>query len=248
MAADISAPASARIGVIAAVLLLHVLVVLALIRGLAPDFSAAVVRDVTAAFTVTMPTPVPTPTPTPETGDANPAGNEGAAGRKAQPRPAEAPRPKVAIAPKSAPPVAGKGTENAAGARDSGEGTGAGKVGSGTGAGGSGDGQGAGGAARAVKIAGDINSSRDYPGAGRAERRGSQVVVALTVGTDGRVRGCRVVRASSNAEADRITCALASSRFRFRPATDRSGNPVESVYGWQQRWFDPRVESEEDEN
>lgn len=230
----------------ALVVLLHGLLLLALIRGFAPDFTAAVVREVTATFTVTVTTPPPSPTPT--ASDAQPAGNEGAAGKKAQPRPAEAPRPKVALATKAAPPVAGKGTENASGAREAGDGSGAGQAGSGTGAGGTGDGQGAGGAAKAVKIAGDINSARDYPRESRAARRGDHVVVALTVGTDGRVKGCRIVRPSRDPAADRITCDLATARFRFRPATDRGGSPVESVYGWQQRWFDPRETGQEDEN
>lgn len=240
MEADLSTPRPMRIGVVLFVALLHIAAVLALIRAFAPDFTAQVVEDVTEAFTVTITAPPPTPSPTPTRSDATPAGDEGTAGRKAQPRPAEAPRPQVDLARESAPPVAGKGTENAAGARDAGEGSGAGQSGSGTGAGGSGDGTGAGGAAKAVKIAGEINSARDYPRASRDLRLGDHVVVALTVGTDGRVRGCRVVRPSRDAEADRITCELATRRFRFRPATDRSGNAVESVYGWQQRWFDPR--------
>ena len=242
MVADLSAPKPARIGAMALVVLLHGLLLLALIRGFAPDFTAAVVREVTSTFTVTVTTPPPSPAPS--ASDAQPAGNEGAAGKKAQPRPAEAPKPKVALATKAAPPVAGKGTENASGAREAGDGSGAGQAGSGTGAGGTGDGQGAGGASKAVKIAGDINSARDYPRESRAARRGDHVVVALTVGTDGRVKGCRVVRASRDPAADRITCDLATARFRFRPATDRGGNPVESVYGWQQRWFDPRTETE----
>lgn len=246
MAADLSAPKPARLGAMVLVVVLHGLLLLALIRGFAPDFTAAVVRQVTETFTVTI--TAPPPSPTPSASDAKPAGNEGAAGRKAEPRPAEAPRPKVALAPKAAPPVAGKGTENASGARDVGEGSGAGQAGSGTGAGGSGDGQGAGGASKAVKIAGDINSARDYPRESRAARRGDHVVIALTVGTDGRAKGCRVVRPSRDPAADRITCDLATARFRFRAATDRSGNPVESVYGWQQRWFDPRAEEQENEN
>jgi len=44
---------------------------------------------------------------------------------------------------------------------------------------------------------------------------------------------------SPDAEADAITCRLARERFRFRPATDRAGNPIESEFGWQQRWFAP---------
>jgi protein TonB len=61
----------------------------------------------------------------------------------------------------------------------------------------------------------------------------------LTVGTDGRVRSCRIHKPSPDAEADAITCRLARERFRFRPATDRAGNPIESEFGWQQRWFAP---------
>jgi protein TonB len=73
----------------------------------------------------------------------------------------------------------------------------------------------------------------------RALRLGSSVIVVLTVGTDGRVRACRVHQPSPDAEADSITCRLAIQRFRFRPATDRAGNPIESEYGWQQRFFVP---------
>ena len=69
-------------------------------------------------------------------------------------------------------------------------------------------------------------------------RNGDYVIVALTVGTDGRVRACRVHRPSRDAAADRITCELATRRFRFKPATDRNGQPVEAVFGWQQRWFE----------
>ena len=104
---------------------------------------------------------------------------------------------------------------------------------------GTGSGQGAGGARKVEKIAGDIRSARDYPKAGREDRLGRRVVIAITVGVDGKPKACRIARASGNDEADRITCQLAVERFRFRPATDRNGNPVEAVYGWEQRWFAP---------
>ncbi len=117
-------------------------------------------------------------------------------------------------------------------------GTGGRNAGAGTGAGGSGDGAGS-GAGRAVKIAGDITATRDYPARTRNLRLGKSVVVVLTVGTDGRVHGCRIHQASPDPEADAITCRLATERFRFRPATDRAGNPIASEFGWQQRWFAP---------
>ena len=94
-------------------------------------------------------------------------------------------------------------------------------------------------AQKAVKIAGDITSTRDYPAASRASRLGTSVIVALVVGTDGRVKGCTVRKRSGDPEADGITCRLAIDRFRFRPALDQNGDPLESVYGWEQRFFAP---------
>ena len=101
-------------------------------------------------------------------------------------------------------------------------------------------GQGGGLIRKAEKIAGEINSARDYPKATRDLRIDSSVTIYMTVGTDGRARNCRVQRASRDAEADAITCRLAEQRFRFKPATDAAGNPVESTYGWRQKWFYPK--------
>lgn len=239
--ADLSAPKQTRWLVVALVAMIHVSVILGLIRAFAPDFSAKVTETVLATFNVTVVTP-PTPKPPPPPPAKGPemAGKAAEIGKKAVPKQAAAPKPKIAIATQAAPPIAGKGADNSAGARDRGLGTGAGGQGSGTGSGNGGDGQGGGGiATKAVKIAGDINSARDYPRESRELRIGDSVTVALTVGADGRVRACRVHRASKDPEADRITCRLATDRFRFKPAMDSAGNPVESVYGWQQRWFYP---------
>jgi protein TonB len=230
-----------RIGVALVVAVLHILAVFALFRAFAPDFTNLIARQVTQAFTVTVTTRTPPPPPEPSASAA--AGAAGDAGRKAEPREAAAPRPKLAISPIAAPPIAGKGNADSSGARDSGSGTGAGGPGGGTGSGNGGSGQG-GGVSSPVKIAGDINSARDYPRASRDLRIGDHVVVVLTVGTDGRASACRVQRPSRDPEADRITCRLAIERFRFRPATDAAGNPVTAVFGWQQRWFDPRAASE----
>lgn len=249
-AAELTPPGRIRIGAAVLVGLLHLAAIAILIRSLAPDFPEQDVRSVISVVTVEIaePSPTPTPTPPPEP-SPSPApakaaaaqGAEGEAGKKATPREVAAPRPKIAIATDTAPPVASTGSADTSGALDAGEGTGAGQSGSGTGAGGSGSGLGGGGGAatRPVKIAGDINSARDYPAATRELRIGGSVTLALTVGTDGRVQGCRIVRASQDAAADRITCKLATERFRFRPAQDAAGRPVEAVYGWRQRWFRP---------
>lgn len=230
-----------RPGVILLVAVLHILAGLALVRAFAPDFTQSVVRNVTSVLTVTVtpPPPNPAPTPSPSPTDAAPeeAGEAGAAGKKARPKEVAAPEPEIEIAKSTAPQVAAEGDDVTSGARDKGEGTGAGGEGSGTGSGTGGEGQGAGGGTDAVKIAGDINSARDYPRESRDLRIGDHVIVALTVGKDGRVKNCRVHRPSRDPEADRITCQLASERFRFRPATNSRGEPMESVFGWKQSWF-----------
>ena len=232
-----------RPGVLVAVILIHVALIFGIIRAFTPDLPAQVVESVVSAFsvTVTTPEPEPEPTPPPQAAQQEPEGAAAPPGKQAKPREVTAPEPKVKIAEKAAPKVASDGNANRSGATDAGTGTGAGGEGQGTGAGNAGNGQGAGGVAtKAVKVAGNINSTRDYPRAGREARRNDHVIVALTVGADGRVKGCRVHKASADPEADRITCQLATQRFRFEPARDADGRPVESVYGWQQRWFDPR--------
>ncbi len=106
----------------------------------------------------------------------------------------------------------------------------AGATGAGTGKGtGNGAGQGA------EKLSGEIRAS-DYPEASRPLRIGDYVIVALTVGTDGRVQSCRIHRPSRDTQADAITCSLARERFRFRPATDAAGHAVEAEFGWRQSW------------
>ena len=236
MRADITSPQRAKIWVALAVALFHLVAILALIRAFAPSLPDRVARQALEAVNVTITSPPPSPKPAQ---DAEKAGAAAEAGRKAVPKETAAPKPKIVLAELPAPLVKSTGTANAAGARDAGQGTGAGGQGTGTGSGSGGDGQGARRATKPVKVAGDINSARDYPPASRDLRIGSEVIIALTVGTDGRVTDCRVHRPSRDAEADRITCRLAVDRFRFRPATDVAGNPVTSVYHWRQWWFDP---------
>jgi protein TonB len=209
---------------------LHLLVLAGLMRAFAPAFTATVVERTASLVTVTVRTPPPAPEP-----------EEGAAaeqGRRAIPSEVVAPR--AGPAPTvPAPRAASTGTANDAGAGASGQGAGAGGEGSGVGSGRGGAGTGGVAVTRPVKIAGDINDARDYPTppGGRRVRIGHSVTIAMTVGTDGRASNCRIVSPSPDPVADRITCELAVSRFRFRPATDAAGNPVPATYGWRQSWF-----------
>lgn len=237
-----SLPASQRAAIFGGVLLLQALLVLAVMRGLAAAGIVPAEGPGTAAIAVPLDPPAPPPSPSPSASRTarEEQGAEGAAGQKARATQIVAARARIPTSPVAAAPAASTGNAMRSGASQ-GEGTGGGAQGTGTGAGGSGNGSGGRYAAqRAVKIAGDITSARDYPKKGREQRLGKAVVVWLTVGTDGRVSGCRVGRASGDPEADAITCRLAVERFRFRPALDQTGQPIESTFGWEQRWYDPR--------
>lgn len=226
-----------RWGTLTLVVLFHLVVIAGLGRAFAPEFTSHVVEQAVAVLNVTITAPEDEPSASPVPGE----GAAAAEGDKAKPREIAAPPKAIPKKPTEAPPVSGSGAENASGA-SAGSGTGAGGEGSGTGSGNSGNGQGNGGARTLEKIAGDINSARDYPvpPGGREARFGTSVTIALTVGPDGRPTACRIVRASPLPDTDAITCDLAMKRFRFRPATDRDGNPVSATYGWRQEFREAR--------
>ncbi len=213
------------------VTLLHLAAIAFLVRAFGVDVVVSAVRSVTA-FAIPLPPPPPPPPP-PEPQRIEPAAAAPAA-PKARPKEIVAPKPKIVIPrpAQPAPPVAGSGSAAQSGASS---------AGTGGGAGGNGAGRGDGGspfvAQKAVKTAGDIVSARDYPRESREAREGANVVLALTVGTDGRVKNCMVVRPSPDPQADAITCRLATKRFRFRPALDQNGRAIVSTFGWRQSWF-----------
>ena len=231
MPADSFAPRRRiRWGTLTLIVLLHVLALVGLAQVFAPKFTADVVEQVSSLVTVTITAPPdPEPTTEPDTGAA------GEEGERATPREIEAPEAPLPR-PQPAPRASSTGTADTSGARDQGTGTGAGGTGEGTGSGNAGSGQG-GGARPLELISGSINNARDYPRAGRDARRGHDVVIELTVGINGRVTACRVTDLSPDAEADAITCRLATERFVFRPRLDANGNPVVGIFRWRQRWF-----------
>lgn len=226
-----------RLVAIALAIVLHGAVLWAVIHGFGGVSVLAGLAE--ESFTTqTFDVPLDPPKPPPSPAAPEPAGASGAEGKKAVAKAVVA-RARVPARPEPAPPVASTGDDVRSGAAAQGQGTGGGGEGMGTGSGASGNGAGGGMARKAEKIAGDIRSTRDYPAKSQTERIGKRVVIVLTVGTDGKVSGCRVHRASGVPDADAITCKLASERFRFRPATDAAGQPVVSTYGWEQRWFAP---------
>jgi protein TonB len=222
-----------RWGLLALILAGHLVIGAGLIRAFAPDLPAQAIEAVGSLVTVTITAP-PDPTPSAEP-DPGAAGEEG---RKATPRPAEA-KARVPVRPKPVPRASSTGAANNSGARDEGAGTGAGGEGSGTGSGAGGGGQGGGAVTRPVHVSGAIDKARDYPipEGGREARIGKSVIIALTVGTDGRATACRTYRSSGLPETDQVTCRLAIERLRFRPATNTRGEPVVGTFYWQQRFF-----------
>ena len=227
-----------RAWLLLAVAVLHVGIGIAFFTGLARSAMTLIQDTATAAYSVPLDPLPPAPPPPDPAVIPEPPGNEGAAAKQATPKAVVAAPARIPVKAANAAPVASTGDATKSGATSAGAGTGGGTTGSGTGGGGSGDGGGS-GASRAVKIAGDITATRDYPARTRELRIGRSVIVVLTVGTDGRVSACRIHQPSPDPEADAITCRLATQRFRFRPATDRAGNPIISEFGWQQRWFAP---------
>lgn len=223
---------------VALIVLAHLLAFYGLIRVFAPDAVLAVERSALSTITVTITAP---PQPPPPTAEPKPdEGAAGAPGKLAVPTPVTAPAPLIPLRlDLPLPPASSTGTASSSGAQESGAGPGALGSGEGTGSGRGGGGQGGMAVTKPVQIAGDINSAADFPvpPGGRAARFGSQVVVYMTVGIDGRATGCYVKTPSGDPEADAIVCRLAERRFRFRPATDSQGNSVPSTYGWQQKWF-----------
>lgn len=221
----------ARAGVLAVLVVVHGLILAGLIVAFAgplvftaPNRGDAPIR----AITLDQPRPADP--------GKTPSGAAGAAGRRAEADQVIAAPARIETAAPVAPIVAGTGSAAQSGAAAAGEGTGGAASGNGPGSGGAGNGSG--GGTRPEKIAGTL-AEADYPKAGRARRIGTAVILILTVGTDGRVRACRVHQPSGDPEADAVTCKLAIERFRFNPARDGAGNPVEDEFGWQQRFFQP---------
>ena len=216
-----------------------VLAVVAVGFGLASGLDLDVVRKVSEAISaVAIPAPPPPEPIVPQTVPSDAAsGKASAANQHAKAAPVAAPKPKLPpiIPPITAAPLPGQGNDASAGATPNpGAGSGAGGRGDGTGAGGSGNG--IGGGSKAVWQSGTIRD-RDYPAAASRARVGGEVEVRFTIQPTGRVTGCRVTRSSGDAALDATTCRLIQERFRFKPATDASGDAIASAYGWRQSWW-----------
>lgn len=230
-------PRRLRWPLVAGLVVLHIAALYGLARAFAPDMTAAVERQVISAFAISAPPPAPPP---PENQPEPDEGAQGAAGREAVAKPVAAQVPQRRLKEDVAlPRTSSTGTATKSGGAAAGEGTGAAGSGSGTGSGNGGSGRGGVAVSKPVHISGSIDNARAFPvpPGGREARRGTQVIVRVTVTPDGRARDCAIVRPSPDAEADRITCRLVETRLGFRPAMDANGNPVAAPFYWRQQWF-----------
>jgi len=73
-------------------------------------------------------------------------------------------------------------------------------------------------------------SDKDYPPLAVKNKEQGTVQAELTVGTDGRVKDCKILRSSDSVSLDTATCNILTSRAMFKPAKDSNGYPVEDRY------------------
>lgn len=229
-----------------AVTALHALLLYAFLTGLAVQVATSIADDL-KVFDVPTEPPPPLRSDPAKLRAPDEEGAASAPSLKAKPTPIIAPQPKVRLevpspvvtAPEPTPVEPGH--ERSAGASNiDGPGTGTGGEGAGTGAGGRGSGTGGGGGGVAARrVSGAISGDRDYPRAARRAGVEGSVAVRFTVGTDGSVSGCRILRSSGHAELDETTCRLIERRFRYEPARDEQGRLVPEIVSRTFDWMLP---------
>jgi protein TonB len=69
-------------------------------------------------------------------------------------------------------------------------------------------------------------SADDYPAAAQSAGAEGTAQAQLTIGPDGRVVGCNLVRSTGNGALDSATCNILRRRAKFTPARDNNGQPT----------------------
>ncbi len=223
-----------------------------LIAGLGVGASQRIVEQLTVlALLPDSPPPKPDPVRAPKQAEKR---KEGAASPPnitskatelvAPPVPMLIPQPATMVVA----PVAGLGSDASAGAAPVvGPGTGSGGQGNGLGSGDGGDGDGGGGGTEAELISNKLNYA-DLPRALWDAHAAGTVTYRATIGTNGRLSDCRVIRTSGNAALDAATCTLALRHVRFRPARDENGRKISDSALFEQEWTVERREGVEAED
>jgi protein TonB len=76
----------------------------------------------------------------------------------------------------------------------------------------------------------------DYPNSALDREEQGTVGVSLTIGTDGRVANCSVSSSSGSRTLDSTTCRILTSRARYTPGRDSSGNPTTGTVSGRVTW------------
>jgi protein TonB len=193
-----------------------------------------------------VPPPPPPPPPLQQRQQPKPKLKEGGSAPKnirSEATPVVAPKPRIVTPPiqqMAAAETPRQGTQPTQGASDvRGPGTGAGGVGNGTGSGSGGNGPGGGGdngVAEPPHLVTPMLTSREIP----RELldvwpRGRPVDLRLRINAQGFISECDVLHGTGVAIIDGTMCNIAHERLRFRPALNRSGQPVAGWFGYGQR-------------
>jgi protein TonB len=83
-------------------------------------------------------------------------------------------------------------------------------------------------------------STDDYPATALRNEEQGTTGFRLEVGANGRVSSCSVTQSSGSSSLDTATCRLLTSRARFTPARDSSGNPTSDTVSSRIRWVVPK--------
>ena len=67
-------------------------------------------------------------------------------------------------------------------------------------------------------------SPDDYPASAQAAGAEGTAQAQLTIGADGRVQSCNLIRSTGNGALDSATCNILRRRAKFTPARDSNGN------------------------
>ncbi len=79
-------------------------------------------------------------------------------------------------------------------------------------------------------------SADDYPSAAQRNEEQGTTAVRLDIGTNGRVTNCTVTSSSGSASLDSTTCRLLTSRARFTPARDDTGQATSDSVSTRITW------------
>ena len=73
-------------------------------------------------------------------------------------------------------------------------------------------------------------SDEDYPASAQSAGAEGTAQARLSIGADGRVTGCNLIRSTGNGALDAATCSILRRRAKFTPARDSNGNPTTDTY------------------